>query len=128
MVSGRYSVSVGKCLARCITILLPVLFLSACGTQNAQQHYAASVLSRPDPHDESERIVECGWLGGEKARQQNMGDNGAGVSAAPRMAAYYRIVTRDNMDVIQARMNYLQCDKPPTITNASFQTGFLAGQ
>jgi hypothetical protein len=120
MISGRYSRLLGLRIAHCATILLPVLFLSACAEHNAQQNYAYNVLNRPDPHDESERIVECGWLGGEKARQQNLGDNGSGVSAAPRMAAYYRIVTNDNIGIIQARMNYLKCDKPPQMTDASF--------
>jgi hypothetical protein len=119
MISVWFSGSAVTRLAQGTAILLSIIFLSACGMQSKQQNYAYTILNRPVPHDESERIVECGWLGGEKARQTNLGDNGSGVYSAGRTAAYYRIVTNDNIGIIQTRMNYLQCDKSPTMKNAS---------
>lgn len=95
-------------MRRGLAVVFIVLSLAACA-ENRQQHYAKAVLGRPEPKNQKERIVECGWLEGEIARQQNLGASGSGVSAAPRMAATYRIVTRNNIKVLQTRGAYLRC-------------------
>jgi hypothetical protein len=73
------------------------------------QDYASSVLARPTPGTDQERVAECGWIRSEIARQQSAGQAGASIASAPAMGVAFQAAARKNIAALESRASNIQC-------------------
>ncbi len=100
-----------------ISLALP-LMAAACSSppQKPQQPadpYAAAVLQRPQPADESARVRECGWLQSEIANQRGLAY--AAFSATPdrQLASRYVAEAQQRIVALETRFKAIGCNRPP---------------
>jgi hypothetical protein len=96
-----------KYIERILAIVV-VVFLG-CATNQSEQSYVDSVLNRPMPANEGQRIQECNWIRSEIARQQGLAGYGASIATSLQMAALYQAVAQRNIAALQSRAANIQC-------------------
>jgi hypothetical protein len=99
---------------------------------NSSQSYADSVLSRPMPASDSDRIQECNWIRSEIARQQSLAGAGASIATTPLMAVAYQALARQNIAALESRAATVQCtaafSSAPAPSGQSFDQCFARCQ
>jgi hypothetical protein len=108
-----------------------VLPLWGCATSDTQS-YADTVLSRPMPASDGERIQECTWIRSEIARQQGLAGVGSSIATTPLMAAAYQAAVQQNVAALESRAASIQCtaafSSAPAPSSQSFDQCFARCQ
>jgi len=90
-------------------LAIAVVALLGCATNQNTQSYADSVLNRPMPANDDQRIQECNWIRSEIARQQGLAGYGASIATSPQMAALYQAAAQRNVAALHSRAANIQC-------------------
>jgi hypothetical protein len=91
-------------------VLLGTLcFLALATSVSAEGRYADSVLNRPLPRDNDERIRECNWIRAEIVKQQNVVTVARTTLTNPLAVAQVQVVAQQNVAALESRAANIQC-------------------
>jgi len=100
--------------------LLALGFIAIGCQQDNRQACAESVLNRPLPATDEERVRECNALRSEIARQQSLGQVGTVMATSPLMGVAMQAAARNNIAALEARASNVECTA--AFSNASRPT------
>jgi hypothetical protein len=111
-----------------LTVILVIVILAGCSNQPTQD-YADSVLNRPMPTSDNQKMQECTWIRGEIARQQSIGAIAPMQASSPMMGMVFRAKAQQNVAALESRAANIQCNAafsnaPATTTPTSFESCF----
>src|SRR5437879_4572095 len=89
--------------------LLALGFVAVGCEQGNRQTYSESVLNRPLPATDEERVRECNALRSEIARQQSLGQVGTVMATSPLMGVAMQAAARNNIAALEARASNVEC-------------------
>ena len=83
--------------------------LAVATSASAEGSYANSVLTRPLPRDDNERMQECNWIRWEMAKQQNVVAVARTTLTDPVMVIQLQVLARQNLAALDSRAANIQC-------------------
>ncbi len=89
--------------SRCVLVTTLCCMLALATSASAEGSYADSVLNRPLPRDNDERIRECNWIRAEMVRQQNILALARTTLTNPLAVLQVQVVAQQNVAALEAR-------------------------
>jgi len=95
--------------SRCVLVTTLCCMLALATSASAEGSYADSVLNRPLPRDNDERIRECNWIRAEMVRQQNILALARTTLTNPLAVLQVQVVAQQNVAALESRAANIQC-------------------